>query len=65
MVKRPDSMGAFEFSVLCGLRAAQLFRGCVALVPLDSHKLTTTAQREIADFKVRNTYTAPAVMGEP
>jgi hypothetical protein len=32
MVKRPDGMNAFEFSVLSGLRAAQLSRGCTPRV---------------------------------
>ena len=32
MVKRPDGMNAFEFSVLSGLRAAQLNRGCTPRV---------------------------------
>jgi DNA-directed RNA polymerase subunit K/omega len=52
MVKRPMSVGRFEFAVLCGLRAAQLSRGCVALVPTEGHKITTTAQTEVAEFKI-------------
>jgi DNA-directed RNA polymerase subunit K/omega len=52
MVNRPLSVGRFEFAVLCGLRAAQLSRGCVALVPVNGHKLTTTAQIEVAEFKI-------------
>ena len=52
MVKRPVEIGAFEFAVMCGLRAAQLSRGCTALVPLEGQKLTTTAQREVAQRKV-------------
>ena len=52
MVKRPVEIGAFEFSVMCGLRAAQLSRGCVALVPVDGHKITTTAQMEVSEYKV-------------
>jgi DNA-directed RNA polymerase subunit K/omega len=51
MVKCPDGMSAFEFSVLSGLRAAQLQRGCTPRV-LQSLKLTVTAQREIAERKV-------------
>lgn len=51
MVKRPDGMNAFEFSVLSGLRAAQLQRGCTARVP-QSAKVTVTAQHEIAERKV-------------
>ena len=52
MVKRPTEIGKFEFAVLCGLRAAQLSRGCIALVPVADHKLTTTAQMEVAEYKV-------------
>jgi hypothetical protein len=44
-------MGAFEFSVLSGLRAAQLHRGCTARVPV-SHKMTVMAQHEVAGLKV-------------
>lgn len=52
MVKRPVAFGRFEFAVLAGLRAAQLSRGCVPLVPTGGHKLTTTAQIEVAEYKV-------------
>ena len=52
MVRRPLSVGRFEFAVMCGLRAAQLSRGCVALVPVAGHKITTTAQIEVAEFKI-------------
>ena len=51
MVKRPDGMNAFEFSVLSSLRAGQLTRGCTPRVDGD-HKLAVTAQREIAEHKV-------------
>ena len=51
MVKRPDGMSAFEFSVLSGLRAAQLHRGCTPRVP-ESQKVAVTAQHEIAERKV-------------
>jgi len=51
MVKRPDGISAFEFSVLSGLRAAQLSRGCTPRVPRCA-KLAVTAQREIAERKV-------------
>jgi DNA-directed RNA polymerase subunit K/omega len=47
MIKRPDGMNAFEFSVLSGLRAAQLSRGCAPRV-VPSLKVTVTAQREVA-----------------
>ena len=51
MIRRPDGMNAFEFSVLAGLRVAQLRRGCTPRVPR-SEKLTVTAQHEIAERKV-------------
>ena len=52
MVKRPIGMNAFEFSVLSGLRAAQLNRGCTPRVVDESGKLAVTAQHEIAERKV-------------
>lgn len=51
MVKRPNGMNAFEFSVLSGLRAAQLSRGCAPRVERTG-KITVTAQHEIAERKV-------------
>jgi DNA-directed RNA polymerase subunit K/omega len=51
MVKRPDGMNAFTFSVLSGLRAAQLQRGCTPRVER-ALKPTVTAQLEIAAGKV-------------
>jgi DNA-directed RNA polymerase subunit K/omega len=51
MVKRPRAMNAFEFSVLAGLRAAQLIGGCAPRVDR-AGKLTVTAQHEIAEYKV-------------
>jgi DNA-directed RNA polymerase subunit K/omega len=48
MIKCPAGMNVFEFSVLSGLRVAQLVRGCTPrLVP--SLKVTVTAQREVAE----------------
>jgi DNA-directed RNA polymerase subunit K/omega len=51
MIKRPDGMNAFEFSVLSSLRAAQLNRGCTPRV-VASEKAAVTAQHEIAERKV-------------
>jgi DNA-directed RNA polymerase subunit K/omega len=51
MVKRPDGMNAFEFSVLSALRAAQLHRGCTPRVA-ESEKVAVTAQHEVAERKV-------------
>jgi DNA-directed RNA polymerase subunit K/omega len=51
MVRRPDGMNAFEFSVLSALRAAQLQRGCTPRVP-QSRKHAVTAQHEVAELKV-------------
>lgn len=64
MVKRPDGMNAFEFSVLSGLRAAQLHRGCTPRVPV-SQKLTITAQHEIAERKVVRSANAGEPGSEP
>ena len=58
MVKRPDGMSAFEFSVLSSLRATQLGRGCTPRVER-SEKLTVTAQHEVAARKVQR---APSVL---
>jgi hypothetical protein len=47
MVKRPDGMSAFEFSVLSSLRAVQLSRGCTPRV-VSGSKLVVVAQQEVA-----------------
>jgi hypothetical protein len=52
MVKRPAQYGAYRFAVLSGLRVAQLVRGSVPRVVVGQHKLTTTAQMEVAEMKV-------------
>jgi DNA-directed RNA polymerase subunit K/omega len=58
MVNRPDGLDAFEFVVLCALRAAQLQRGCTPRVR-PSHKVAVTAQYEVAARKiVRTTLTS-------
>jgi DNA-directed RNA polymerase subunit K/omega len=44
-------MNAFEFSVLSGLRASQLQRGCAPRVP-QSKKIAVTAQHEVAERKI-------------
>lgn len=51
MVKRPADMNAFEFSVVSGLRAAQLHRGCTPRVER-CEKVAVTAQHEVAEGKV-------------
>ena len=63
MTRRPPAIGAFEFVVLSGLRAAQLMRGCIPKVE-GAHKLTTTAQWEVASGKIVNTYDA-GLVAEP
>jgi DNA-directed RNA polymerase subunit K/omega len=52
MIKRPDDMSTFEFSVLSGLRAVQLSRGCSPRVA-PSAKIAITAQQEVAERKVQ------------
>ncbi|MBW8861194.1 MAG: hypothetical protein JF601_02330 [Acidobacteria bacterium] len=64
MVKRPEGMNAFEFSVLSGLRAGQLSRGCTPRV-LVSPKLAVTAQHEIAEGKVVRSSNATDASLEP
>jgi DNA-directed RNA polymerase subunit K/omega len=64
MVKRPDGMNAFEFSVLSGLRAAQLHRGCTPRVA-ESQKITVTAQHEIAERKVVRSDTGASHLANP
>ncbi len=51
-MKRPVGFGIFEFSVLSGLRAAQLSRGCTPRVDSGIHKLAIVAQMEVAEGKV-------------
>jgi DNA-directed RNA polymerase subunit K/omega len=55
MVKRPDAISTFEFAVLSGLRAAQLYRGCAPRVE-PSAKTAVTAQQEVAARKVLRAY---------
>lgn len=58
MVRRPDGMSTFEFAVLSGLRAAQLYRGCTPRVER-SPKIAITAQQEVAAWKVLRAPDAP------
>ena len=51
VVQRPPGFNAFEFVVLSGLRAAQLMLGCTPRVA-SAHKVITTAQMEVAEWKV-------------
>jgi DNA-directed RNA polymerase subunit K/omega len=64
MVKRPDGINAFEFVVLCGLRAAQLQRGCTPRVP-PSPKVAVTAQHELAERKILRSSQTAASTPEP
>jgi len=52
MIHRSASENSFEFVIVASLRAAQLMRGCTARVP-PSPKAVVTAQREVAEGKVR------------
>jgi hypothetical protein len=62
VVQRPPGFNAFEFVVLSGLRAAQLMRGCTPRVE-SNHKVITTAQMEVAEWKVVRA--APISVGVP
>jgi len=66
MTRRPASIGAFEFVILSALRAAQLMRGCIPKVE-GAHKVTTTAQWEVAAGKIVNTCgsATPQPLGTP
>jgi DNA-directed RNA polymerase subunit K/omega len=48
---RSSAFGRFAFVRLSALRTAQLMRGCSPRVP-QAHKVTVTAQREVAAGKV-------------
>jgi DNA-directed RNA polymerase subunit K/omega len=63
MVKRPAGMNAFEFAVLCGLRAAQLQSGCTPRVPRAA-KIAVTAQHEVAERKVERFVEPPPAVPE-
>jgi DNA-directed RNA polymerase subunit K/omega len=63
VIKRPISIGAFEFAVLAGLRAGQLSQGCVPRVPR-SDKIAVTAQAEIAQRKIVRVPAADVAAGE-
>jgi hypothetical protein len=57
-------MGAFQFSVLSTLRAAQLLRGCRPR--LDGiHKATVMAQFEVAEGKVKQLFAVAADAAAP
>src|SRR5688572_17704047 len=64
VVQRPPGFNAFEFVVLSGLRAAQLMRGCTPRVA-SSHKVITTAQMEVAEWKVVRAPLVPVVPPHP
>jgi hypothetical protein len=68
LTRRPPAIGAFEFVILSALRAAQLMRGCIPKVER-AHKLTTTAQWEVASGKIVNIYDASlaprSIVAEP
>jgi DNA-directed RNA polymerase subunit K/omega len=59
MIRRPDDINTFEFVVLSGLRAVQLFRGCSPRVE-PSAKIAVTAQQEVAERKVLRSKTDDA-----
>lgn len=64
MVQRPPGFNAFEFVVLSGLRAAQLMRGCTPRV-VSGHKVITTAQMEVAEWKVVRAAPVAVVAQQP
>jgi DNA-directed RNA polymerase subunit K/omega len=64
MIARPPNSNAFEFVRVAALRAAQLMAGCVPRVPV-SDKPAITAQREVAEGKVRGTSSRTTAFTEP
>lgn len=55
MVKRPESIGAFQFVVLSRLRATQLMAGCTPRLA-GVHTAAVMAQMEVADGQVKRLY---------
>ena len=51
MIRPPAGTNPFEFIVVSGQRAAQLMKGCTPRVE-SHHKVTSTAQLEVATGKV-------------
>ena len=51
MVNRPQGGNPFEFIAVAALRTGQLMRGCTPRVA-PGHKMTTTAQLEVAAGKI-------------
>jgi DNA-directed RNA polymerase subunit K/omega len=47
MVTRPPDVNAYEFIVLCALRAQQLLSGCTPRLP-GEHAATVMAQMEVS-----------------
>jgi DNA-directed RNA polymerase subunit K/omega len=47
MVNRPTHLNAYEFAVVCSLRAQQLLAGCTPRLAGD-HSAATMAQMEVA-----------------
>ena len=54
MVNRPVNFKAYEFSVVCALRAQQLLAGCTPRLP-GEHSASTMAQMEVAAGCVEHT----------
>jgi len=63
MIKRPDNMNAYEFSVLSALRAKQLIMGCTPQLT-GNYKSTTMAQMEVSAGMVPRVE-APVVVAKP
>jgi hypothetical protein len=62
-IHRPPDIGAFEFAVLAGLRAAQLMRGCTPKIG-GAHTVAVMAQMEVAAGRVIREGTATGVPTE-
>jgi len=64
VIQRPPGVGAFQFVVLAGLRAAQLVRGCRPKVD-GLHKATVIAQLEVSAGIVMQVFATPDAMSGP
>ena len=64
MVKRPDSIGAFEFVAVARLRAVQLAQGCTPRVA-GIHTVAVMAQLEVAGGEVKSCDAATQARSTP
>lgn len=59
MIRNPDTIGAFEFAVVSGLRAAQLMRGCTPRLTAPNKRIVIAQMEVAAGFVARSPVEAP------